>query len=102
MSARRSNLALTCRFGFWLGGWPQVKWLAATALRVALSLGWAGLDDLQGELVQLGDQGPDGAGVVEQGLPGFELGVGEPAGHGLAVDLAGPFGVGAVPAGGVV
>lgn len=53
-------------------------------------------DGLEGEFLELGDQRSYLAGVVEQGLPGGELGVGEAAGEGLAADLAGPFGVGAV------
>ena len=57
------------------------------------------LDDLQGEVLEFGEQGADFLRVVEQGLPVGELGRGEPAGDGLAADLAGPFGVGAVQPG---
>jgi hypothetical protein len=46
--------------------------------------------------VEFGNELADLAGVVEQGLPGLELLGGEAAGDGLAVDLAGPFGIGAV------
>ena len=58
--------------------------------------GLVGADGLQGEVLDLGEQVADGAGVVEQGLPGLELFGGEAAGDGLAADLAGPLGVGAV------
>jgi hypothetical protein len=57
------------------------------------------LDDLEGEVLEFGEQRPDSLRVVEQGLPGGELGGGEPAGDGLAADFAGPFGVGAVQGG---
>jgi hypothetical protein len=40
-------------------------------------------DGLEGEFLELADQGADLAGVVEQGLPGGELGVGEAAGDGV-------------------
>src|SRR2546428_3867166 len=57
------------------------------------------LDDGKGEFLEFGEQCPDSFGVVEERLPGGELLAGEPAGDGLAADLAGPFGVGAVPGG---
>src|SRR5215472_654588 len=62
---------------------------------------WAvgGLDDGEGEFLELGEQRAELFGVVEQRLPGGELLGGEPAGGGLPADLAGPFGVGAVPGG---
>jgi hypothetical protein len=56
------------------------------------------LNDLEGEVLELGEQGAELAGVVEQGLVFGELAGGEPSGHGLAADLAGPFGVGPVQA----
>ena len=65
----------------------------ALLVRVA---GGAVLDDLEGELLQLGEQVAQFPGVVEQGLPGGELLGGEPPGDGPAADLAGPLGVGAV------
>src|ERR1700757_4762636 len=60
------------------------------------SLAFAGLDDREGEVLEVGEQGAESFRVVEQGLPVGELGLGEPAGDGLAADFAGPFGVGAV------
>src|SRR5262249_16121066 len=57
---------------------------------------------LQGVVLDLGDQVAHLAGVVEQGLPGGQLLGAQPAGDGLAVDLAGPLGVGAVQDGRVV
>src|SRR5713101_5740147 len=59
----------------------------------------AGIDDLEGEFLELGEQRPYLPRVVEQGLPVGGLGHGEPAGDGPAVYLAGPFGVGAVQGG---
>jgi hypothetical protein len=47
----------------------------------------AGFDDREGEFLELGEQGTYFPGVVEQRLPGGELGRGEPAGDGFAVDL---------------
>src|SRR5215469_8955118 len=61
---------------------------------------FAGLDDGEGEFLELGEQRAEFFGVVEQRLPVGELPGGEPAGDGLAADLSGPFGVGAVPGGG--
>src|SRR5260221_10881874 len=58
--------------------------------------GGVGVNDRESELLELGEQGAHSLRVVEQWLPGGELVVGEPAGDGLAVYLAGPFGVGAV------
>ena len=57
------------------------------------------LDDFEGEVLKLAEQGAEFLCVVEQGLVFGELGRGEPPGHGPAADLAGPFGVGAVQAG---
>src|SRR6266852_5956045 len=68
-------------------------------------MGWswlpvrAGIDDLEREFLELGEQRPYLPRVVEQGLPVGGLGHGEPAGDGPAVYLAGPFGVGAVQGG---
>src|SRR6266516_2817717 len=68
-------------------------------------MGWswlpvrAGIDDLEREFLELGEQYPYLLGVVEQGLPVGDLGPGEPAGDGPAVYLAGPFGVRAVQGG---
>jgi hypothetical protein len=59
----------------------------------------AGLDDLEGEVLEFGEQRPDFLRVVEQLLPGDELVRGEAAGDGLPADLAGPFGVGTVQTG---
>jgi hypothetical protein len=58
-----------------------------------------GFDDLQGEVLQFAEQGAELLRVVEQGLVFGELAGGEPSGDGLAVDLAGPFGVGSVKPG---
>jgi hypothetical protein len=57
------------------------------------------LDDLESEVLQLGEQGAEFFRVVEQGLVFGEFGRDELAGDGLAGDLAGPFGVRAVQAG---
>jgi hypothetical protein len=62
-------------------------------------LGAACLDDVEGEVLEFGQEAAELFGVVEQGLVLGELGGGKPAGDGLAGDLAGPFGVGAVEAG---
>ena len=51
-----------------------------------LAAGW--LDDLQGEVLELGEQAAEFLRVVEQGLVFGELGGGEPSGDGLAGDLA--------------
>jgi hypothetical protein len=48
------------------------------------------VDDVEREGFQLGDQRTQPAGVVEPGLVVALLAVGEPAGDGLTVDLAGP------------
>jgi hypothetical protein len=61
--------------------------------------GAACLDDLEGEVLEFGEQYAEFLRVVEQRLVLGQLGGGEPAGDGLAADLAGPFGVGAVEAG---
>src|SRR2546429_8662055 len=67
----------------------------------ALGLGGAAfLDDLQGEVLELGEQGAEFLRIVEQGLVLGELGGRQPAGGGLAADLAGPFSVGGVEPGG--
>ena len=66
-----------------------------------MAAGLAGLGDGEGEFLELGEQGAHFLRVVEQGLPVGEFGLGEPAGDRLAVYLAGPFGVGAVQAGGL-
>src|ERR1700722_11979819 len=74
-------------------GCPQWSgWLFTVSGRVCL-------DDVQGEVLELAEQGAEFAGVVEQRLVLGELSLGEAAGDGLAGDLAGPFGVGAVEAG---
>jgi hypothetical protein len=54
---------------------------------------------LRGEVLNVGGQGAQFPGVVEERLVAGEFGVGEAAGDGLAVDLAGPFVVRAVQAG---
>jgi hypothetical protein len=68
-------------------------------LRVLRFLSAVWLDDLEGEVLELVDEGAEFLRVVEQGLVFGELGGGEAAGDGLAADLAGPFGVRAVEAG---
>src|ERR1700722_2074388 len=84
-------------------GWADAHGLSAGCPHCSgwLSAVSGGLcvDDVQGEVLEFGEQGAEFAGVVEQGLVAGELGGGEAAGDGLAVDLAGPFGVGAVQAG---
>ena len=76
-----------------LGGcWPRYPEADFPVLR-ELRLGGAFLDDLQGEVLELVEQGAEFLRVVEQGLVFGELGGGEPAGDGLAAELAGPFGV---------
>src|SRR5437868_2253099 len=101
-AVRSSRLGLTWENVAWVGGCLQVKRAAPTVcvgrrsgcgLRLA---GAAWLDDLEGEVLEFGEQRPEFLRVVEQRLPGGEFGVGEPAGDGLAADFAGPFGVGAV------
>ena len=57
------------------------------------------LDDLEGEVLELVDQRAEFLRVVEQGLVFGELARGEPSGHGLAADLAGPFCIRAVQPG---
>src|SRR5207245_6949712 len=57
------------------------------------------LDDFEGEVLEFGEQGAEFLRVVEQRLVFGELGGGEPAGDGLAGDLAGPFGIGPVQPG---
>lgn len=54
------------------------------------------VDDLQGEAVEFGEQGPEFAGVVEPRLVVGELFGAEDFGDGLAVDFAGPDVVGPV------
>src|SRR6516165_11775179 len=66
-------------------------------LRFWALLPWAVcVDDLEGEVLEFAEQGAEFLRVVEQRLVFGEFGGGEPAGDGLAGDLAGPFGVGAV------
>src|SRR6516162_11058086 len=69
-------------------------------LRFWALLPWAVcVDDLEGEVLEFAEQGAEFLRVVEQRLVFGEFGGGEPAGDGLAGDLAGPFGVGAVQPG---
>src|SRR5262249_50555057 len=99
---RSSHLDLACVDGCLPGACPRVKPVASTGFGRVCRLWWravGGLDDGEGEFLELGEQGAELFGVVEQWLPGGELLGGEPAGGGLAADLAGPFGVGAVPGG---
>jgi hypothetical protein len=86
--------------GAWPGVCPPVKPVAPTGFCRVCRLWWrafAGLDDGEGEFLELGEQRAELFRVVEQRLPGGELLGGEPAGDGLAADLACPLGVGAVP-----
>ena len=81
------------------GGCPQVKRAASTALCPGLLgalLAGRRRTICEGEFLEFGEQGAHFPGVVEPGLVVGELVVGEDAGDGLAVDLAGPLAVGAV------
>ena len=79
--ARSSRLGLTWGNGAWVGRCPQVKRALPTlsgggfpVLRVLRPGGAGFLDDLQGEVLELGEQGAEFPGVVEQGLVLGELG----------------------------
>jgi len=76
-------------------GWPlcQAAWLAVPAGVI--------LGDAEAEFLELGDQFAQAAVVVEPGAVVGELVVGQDAGGGPAVFLAGPLVVGAVPLRGV-
>ena len=112
---RSSRLGLTWGNGAWVGGCPQVKralptlsggcrsgsggsagagrvrWLAVPA--------GVGFGDGEAEVLEFGDELAQAAVVVEPGAVVGELVVGQDAGGGLAVFLAGPLVVGAVQPG---
>ena len=115
---RSSRLGLTWGNGVWLGGCPQVKRALPTlsggcrfrfsarlaALRRAAWLAvpaGVGLGDGEAEFLEFGDELAEAAVVVEPGAVVGELVVGQDAGGGLAVFLAGPLVVGAVQLRGV-
>jgi hypothetical protein len=113
---RSSRLGLTWADGVWLGSCPQVKralptlsggcrsgsaargraWVRAAWLAVPAGVG---LGDGEAEGFEFGDELAQAAVIVEPGAVVGELVVGQDAGGGLAVFLAGPLVVGAVEAG---
>ena len=110
---RSSRLGLTWANGVWLGCCPQVKRALPTLSggcvpvprRRACRGGWlavpagVGFGDGEAEFLEFGDELAEAAVVVEPGAVVGELVVGQDAGGGLAVFLAGPLVVGAVQPG---
>ena len=109
-------MRLTWADGAWLAGCPRVKRAQPTlsggrcsgfpvpgdarAGRVWLAVpAGIGLGDGEAEFLELGDELAEAAVVVEPGAVVGELVVGQDAGGGLAVFLAGPLVVGTVQPG---
>src|SRR5437867_1503658 len=116
ISVRSSRLGLTWADGVWLGCCPQVKRALPTlsgGCRSGSAARWprsrpaawlavpagVGLGDGEAEFLEFGDELAQPAVVVEPGAVVGELLIGQDAGGGLAVFLAGPLVVGAVQPG---
>src|SRR5215470_12172907 len=82
--------------GAWAGSAHRLSGRGPHAARWLPVPAGVGFDDGEAELFELGDELAEAAVVVEPGLVVGELVVGEYAGGGLAVFLAGPLVVGAV------
>jgi hypothetical protein len=78
---------------------PRFLELASPLGGVSWLLAAAGCDDLQGEVLQFGEQGAEFLCVVEQRLVFVEFSWCESPGDGLAGDFSGPFGIRAVQPG---